>query len=356
MRNAGATARARLPCAVAKRPLADEPAQRQTLGPECRVVVLHGEETLLRALYTQQLRDALAAAHGEIDTVTFDGLSTPAAEILDECRSFGLLAAHKMVVVDNAADAVKEDARPLFERYAQSAAEGHAENATLVLRGPTWRAGNLDKIIAKAGAVIACEPLAPDRAVAWTLARAKKEHGATIDRDAASLLVERVGVGLSRLDTELGKLAAAAGGASPLISRDLVAEFVGQSREEEVWGIQATLLEGDAARALEHLRRVLDISRQPTVLVSYALVDLSRKLHGASRGLRQGMSPWDIARPLRLWGPSKDAITDAARRTDPARALRAFRFCVEADVRQKSGLGDAERTLERMVLRLIGTA
>lgn len=342
---------------MAKRPpneAADTP--KRALDAACRIAVLHGEESLLRALYTRQLKDALVAAHGEVDTIQFDGAATPAGDILDECRSFGLMAPHKLVIVDNADQAVKETARPLFERYAQSAIEGHADNATLVLRSDTWHAGNLDKLIARVGVVMACEPLFPDKAAGWAVARAKKEHGATLERDAAALLVERVGVSLAKLESELGKLAAAGGGTAPTITRDLVVQFVGRTREEEVWGIQATMLGHDPERALAHLRSVLDVSRQPPTLVSYALVDLSRKVHGAARGMRQGMSAWDLARPLRLWGPSKDAILDAARNLSPARALGLMRFCIDADARQKTGLGEQVRTLERMAVTLSSKA
>lgn len=343
---------------MAKRPPSEAAeAPRRALDAGCRIAVLHGEESLLRALYTRQLQDALVAAHGEVDTVQFDGAATPAGDILDECRSFGLMAPHKLVIVDNADQGVKgEEARRLYERYAQSAIDGHADNATLVLRSDTWRAGNLDKLVARVGVVMACEPLVPDKAAGWAVARAKKEHGATLERDAAALLVERVGVSLAKLDSELGKLSAAGGGTDPTITRDLVVQFVGRSREEEVWGIQSTMLGHDPERALAHLRSVLDVSRQPPTLVSYALVDLSRKVHGAARGMRQGMSAWDLARPLRLWGPSKDAILDAARNLSPARAMELMRFCIDADARQKTGRGEQVRTLERMAVRLSSIA
>lgn len=330
---------------------ADAPTNRP-LGPDCRVVLLHGPEAFLRLRYTQELRDRLKEQHAELDVATFDGASANAAEILDECRSMGLLCGHKMVIVDEADQAVKESSRPLFERYVQGAIDGHAGGATLVLRARTWHKGNLDKLIDKAGVIIACEELTPEKAAAWVTARAKKAYGAAFENDAARLLVDRVGVGLGRLDAEAGKLASAAGGGA--VTAALVGEFVGQSREEQVWDIQASMLSGDPGRALEHLRRLLDVSRHPPTLVSYALTDLARKLHGASRGLRQGANAWDLGKSLKLWGPSRDAILDAAKRLPPERALAMLRFCVDADLRQKRGLGESGRTLERMTLVLSG--
>jgi len=324
----------------------------RTLGPDCRVVLLHGPEAFLRLRYTQELRDRLKEAHGEVDAATFDGAGASAAMILDECRSMGLLCGHKMVIVDEADQAVKESARPLFERYVQGAIDGDGAGTTLVLRARTWHKGKLDALIEKAGMIIACDELSPEKAQAWIVARTKKAHACVLEPDAARLLVDRVGVGLGRLDAEAGKLASAAGGGP--ITRGLVGEFVGQSREEQVWDIQASMLSGDPGRALEHLRRLLEVSRHPPTLVSYALTDLARKLHGACRGVRQGANPWDLAKSLKLWGPSRDAILEAASRLDPEKALAMLRFCVDADLRQKRGLGESGRTLERMALVLSG--
>jgi len=351
---------------VAKKP-AKPVAGQCSLGADCRIVILHGKEAFIRAEMTAQLRGALAQAFGAIDSLTFEGASAAAADVLDECRSFGLIAAHKLVIVDDADDLVKgDDIRPLFERYAQSPSEG----STLVLRTDTWKAGRLDKLVEAVGVIIECKPPDERRAVEWTIARARDTHACAIDQDAASLLVRRVGADLGKIDSELGKLSAAAGAGIPQapapkgpatagtnapapcrITADSVEYFVGPSRDEQVWGIQSTLLSAGPEESLQHLRNVLDVSRQPAQLVLYALMDISRKLHGASRAMRAGARPDDLAGPLKLWGESKFAIPNAAKRLEPARALQLFRTCVEADRRSKSGLGEVERTLERLVVQ-----
>jgi DNA polymerase III delta subunit len=164
--------------------------------------------------------------------------------------------------------------------------------------------------------------------------------------------VDRVGGALARLDSELGKLAAAAGEGA--ITPGLVAYFVAASRDEQVWGIQSSILSAPPEEALRHLRYILDVSRHPTVLVTWALVDLARKVHGASRSLRQGAKPGELFKPLKLWGSSGEAVLAAARRTDPGRALSLLRAAVRADARQKSGFGEPERTLEMLVLEFAG--
>lgn len=345
---------------MAKREATSEDAR--PLDASCRIVVLHGDEIFLRHLYTQSLRDDLAKTFGEIDLVTFDGKSAKAADVLDECRSFGLIAAHKLVIVDEADEVVKEDNRPLFERYAQSLIEnGQGQpgkpgdaTATLVLRTDTWRAGNLDKQIAKVGTVIKCAALPEDKAVAWATTRARKQHGATIERAAAELLVSRIGSDLARIDSELGKLASAvdrdATGTPAPITPPLVAQFVGRSREEEVWGIQSTLLNATAQQALAAMREALDVSRHPAQLVFFAVTDLSRKMHALSRATRQGMNPFQLRGPLKLWGAAGDALMASAKSISPEKARRVLRACLDANVRDRTGLGESVRTLERVAV------
>jgi DNA polymerase III delta subunit len=203
-----------------------------------------------------------------------------------------------------------------------------------------------------------CEAPKVEEAVDWVMKRAPLHHNAPINLDAAKALVSRVGPSLMMLETELAKLAAAAGvdskGASAPITTSLVAQFVGVSREEEAWNVQKTILSAGPEASLMHLRHVLDVSRQPTQLVMYAITDMARKLHGMCAGMRQGAQPFALAKPLRLWGPSQEPFVAAARRATPAHTLEFLEACVEADRRSKSGLTDGDRALETLVVRYYG--
>lgn len=313
------------------------------LDAQVRIAILHGKEAFLRSEYTAQLRRALEEAHGGVDVVKFDGSEAQAAEVLDEARSFGLLAGHKLVVVDSAADLLNDDTRPMFERYAEAPAEG----ATLVLRSERWYPGKLDKKVAEVGVVMKCDHIADHQAVNWACKRASAKHGATLDRAAAQLLVDRIGPDLVRLDTELGKLAGSRGGG--VIDEAAVRELVGQSREEEIWSIQGDLLSRDPTIALGRLREAIEVSRTPTVLISYAMVDLARKLSAMSRAIERG-DKGDTAKALKLWSGSQGPIERAAAALGSRELGTLMLEAIEADAASKSG-GDPERLLERLALR-----
>ncbi len=335
-------------------------ADRPDLDASTRIALLTGPELYLHIEHTDRLREALRAAHGEIGIFQFDGATTPVAVVLDECRTFGLMQGHKLVIVDNADQFVKSagddddgsraSRRTLVERYAESPCEG----ATLVLRSEKWHKGNLDKMIEQVGAVIRCDRFKAPEAVAWAIERCPRRHGAALEPAAAAMLVERTGPDLAKIESELGRLALSVAGPKGKpgsISTAVVRELVGVSREEEVWVIQSALLAGDGATALRAVREALDVSRHHPVLVSWACVDLARKLHGASRGLAAGARPFELMKALKLWGSGGEAVLNAARRIDSSRAASLFREAVECDVRQKTGRTDPERALEALALR-----
>lgn len=342
-------------------------------SPDLRIGVLCGPERFFQDVLTQNIREDLEKDRGNIDVLRFDGATAQAADILDECRSFGLMQQFKLVIVDNADALLKSpdenedpDAKPAAKparpagvgRTARQIMEGYAaapsDQAVLLLRSGPWRPGNLDKMIAKVGWVFKCEEFRPDKAVEWAIGRCKKRHSATLGAEAARALVAAVGPDLGRIDSELGKLSVAAAGGE--ITPQHVRDLVGISRDEQFWAIQPTLLSGDAKAALSHLHELIELSRIDLVPLTYTYIDLARKLHGISRGLAQGAAPGELMRRFKLWGPAADAVMLAARRIKPADAAALLQAVVEADVRQKRSDGDPIRALEILTLRFTSLA
>lgn len=339
-----------------------------------RLIVLHGTERFLIEEYTRQIASALQEKFGGIEQFSFDGETAEPALVLDELRSYGLMQKHKLVILDSAdsflagggkgateddaeegsasdtgaaASAARATRRPLMERYA----ENPVDDATLLMRARTWRPGKLDKLIAKVGLIVKCEPYSPERTAAWCMKRVAKRYDATLDPDAAQLLVERLGTDMLHLDTELLKLAAMAG-KDKTITRQIVAESVGLSREEKAWEIQSAVVTADAAVMLRKLRELLDISQQDEVPITWAICDVLRKMHTASQLLRRGVPPQGVFAQAKLWGSSGEAALRLAREHEPAVFAQLLRLALLADQHAKSGVGDPQRNLEGLLVRI----
>ncbi|MCI0630229.1 MAG: DNA polymerase III subunit delta [Phycisphaerales bacterium] len=343
-------------------------ASSSGLDPSMRIIVLHGKERFLIEERTRDFIAQLDEHFGGVEVFSFDGETVQPAMVLDELRSYGLMQKHKLVVLDNAdvflagggrgaseededdGSEAKSTRRPLMERYA----ENPVADATLLMRAATWRKGKLDKLILQRGAIIPLELMDNSSAMRWCIDRSTNQHGIAIERDAAQLLVERLGPELQHLDTELGKLAAMAG-VKRSITRELVAESVGLSREEKAWEIQGALATGSAAAMLRKLRELLDVSRQDEVPIAWAICDFLRKVHTSSELLVRGLPPRAVMGQAKLWGNTAEPILQLAGRLRPRIAAAMLKDAIDTDMRNKSGSGDPQRNLETLVVRIADT-
>jgi DNA polymerase III delta subunit len=355
------------------------------ISAETRMLILHGSDRFLQDEKMEALTSAMVKAHGKdgVDVIRFEGQSGPRilADVLDECRSTGLMQQHKIVVIDNAELVIKETEeeappppkaagkkrapaphtpREVLENYAADP----SPSATLVLRAATWRPGNLDKAVNAIGGVFKCEPMSDAEAISWAQKRAKESHKTSVDAKAAGALVAAVGTELGRIDTELEKLALAAGGEGAPITLDLIETMTGQTREEEkFFVIGESLLETGAVgprAALAELRNLIDVSRHDAVAIGWAYMDAAKRVHMAAAAVKQGTPLKSLARPLKIWGFGAEfdrklgAMEVAARATGPARAARLFNAVVAADAANKSSLGEPVRNLEVLTVRFAG--
>ena len=327
-----------------------------------RIIVLFGQDQLRLREWTGQLIEVLNHRYGEIQQFDFDGIEVEPAVLLDELRSYGLLQQHKLVVLNKAdqflANKNEDDemvspggrhrtTRQLMEAYAATP----VEDATLLMKADTWRKSKLDGLIKKVGVIGKFDPPNESEAVAWIIEDGAKRHGVKINRNAAELLVERLGSGLDRLNTELAKLASCIG-VGKTINRELVVEMVGLSREEEAWIIQEAMASGDPGNAITKLRELLEVSRHSEVPLMWAVIDLVRKLHAASSLIRQGMDDWTVARQVGIWGEAKNHILRAARQLQPDELAQLLRDAVRTDQGNKTGLGKTRRSLEVLTMRV----
>jgi DNA polymerase III delta subunit len=119
-----------------------------------------------------------------------------------------------------------------------------------------------------------------------------------------------------------------------------------------VWVVQSALLRGEASEAVRAINEAVNVSGHHPTLVTFACLDLARKLNGACRGLRAGENAFQLAGKLKIWNPAqKDAILALARRADPVRLGALLKAAVEADHRQKTGQSEGSRSLEALALK-----
>lgn len=314
-----------------------------------RLVALVGKEDFIRSALTGQIRNALAKAHGEIDTIQFSGESAQLAEVLDEARSFGLVVTHKLIVIDDAQRLVNADTRPAWERYA----DDPSPDATVVLRDESWSStGKFEKAVREQHAWVACEPLTPSEAGAWLVRRTKQQHGLLLTAHTAAALIDRLGTSLGRLAMEIDKLAleAQAEGRDEITPEQLGVMTAETRSDDQFWSIQAPILEEGPQAALRHLRVLMRTKGASVIPVSMACVDLAHKLHTSADAIARGERPEHAAKQAGLWGKLWP-VYEAARNLPLDEARSLLHQAVQTDRAIKSG-ADQEIAVEAMIVSL----
>ncbi len=333
------------------KPASKASAPTTPLGKPARplIALFTGDDDFLLHSLTLRLRESLEAEFGAdgVEVIRFDGESAQPVDVLDECRSFDLMSRHKLVIVDHADRFVAGESRAVVERYAESP----SDNATLVLRSSAWRPGKLDKRIAEIGAIEKAEPLTPAKAAGWAAARAAKRHGVELSRDAAVALVQQVGTDLARIDQEIGKLSCAVENPAGPITAEHVREWVGRAADEDLWAVQGPIASGDAEAALGVIDDAQRLWRQAPTGILYAELDLIRKAAAVARLVEQGENPFVASRKAKLWGPSADAIAQAARRAGAAELQELLTDALATDVKTKTGWRDADSAVRTIAVR-----
>ncbi len=325
-------------------------ADSKVISDTIRIAVIHGGEEMIKKLKLRELRDTLESRYGEIEPIVLDGETAALSDVLDELRSYSLLQSYKIVIVDNA-DQFMKIHRQAMERYAANP----VDHATLILRSSTWRAGKIDKLIQQVGIVIKCETPKRPEVIKWVMKRADQEYGSRISETAASLLVQRLGVDLMRLDSELSKVVLLAGKDQP-VDTSHIEEVVGRSSDEQAWVIQEVILDALINRrmgeALGKIHDLVILASQAELQVTYWIADLVRKFCVAHMMQSAGVPRSQIARDLKLWGERQQLFFKALSKCDLPTASRLFKRVLEWDARAKSGRGDSLRNLECFCMEL----
>jgi len=316
------------------------------------MMALYGDSALLAAEELARIRrtvlgpDADAMSIGE-----FDGRTAKLADVLDDARTPSLLGDRRMVVVREA-DPFVSAHRDALEKYLDAPGPG----CVLVLVVTTWPAGTrLYRQVEALGGNVSCgTPKGRVAITSWIVERARDRHGCVITPGAAEKLFALVGPDLGLLDGELGKLALY------VLPRNRVEPghvslLVGMQREEQVFIVWNAVLDGDLPRALAQWNQVREVDRNA---VYWALPGLAARLRSwvdarrlidldaPSAAIREGLGhysrpevevPFLRRFPLRWW---EDRLLDL----------------LKADLASKSGGGDVETAVEKLIVRACNAA
>lgn len=307
--------------------------------------VLSGDDAFLRGESIAAIvRKVLGDGADDFSVSRFPGESASLADVLDELRTLPFLAKARVVIVENADPFVTAHRREL-ELYA----EKPASTGVLILSVKSWPANTkLAKLVEKVGVSVECKAPAAKDLPRWLVGLAKSRAEATLDPDAADLLVDLVGPEVGLLAMEVEKLAVYVG-ATKKIRREDVATMVGSGRTQEIWDAIADAASGEGQKALVALDSLFAANEAPQRVIGAFGMNLL-KVYKAGTLRKAGRDAKDACKEAGVfWNAVEPTIRQHAH-LGPDRVERLPETLLRTDLDTKGGSQLPPRTVvERLV-------
>jgi DNA polymerase III subunit delta len=312
------------------------------------IYVIAGEDDSLVGVQCGQLLDALLEPSqrttGFLDA---DAASVSASEVLDELRTAPFLTDKRVVLIRRADEFISRN-RALLEKYV----EHPCPTGRLILTVKSWDARTrLAKTLPKVGRLISVAT--PKR---WELPQrltqyAAEAHNKRLSRDAAELLIELTGDELTRLYSEIDKLALFTD-TEKLITPKHIESLTGHNRLFNAFAVIDAVIAGNAGQAVERLRGMFAEDRSAEYTVVGAFAFQFRRLFNAKVLFEKGVRSDEVAKRLRIWG-DKDGFFAQVRRMSLGQIGSSLQHLAETDYAIKTGRTKAPVAMEQLVLKLV---
>jgi DNA polymerase-3 subunit delta len=311
------------------------------------IYVIAGEEDSLVNAQCRELLDRLLEpsqrATGLFDA---DPASVPASEVLDELRTTPFLTDKRVVLVKGADDFISNN-RQLLENYF----DNPCPTGILVLTVNSWQGKTkLAKKLGKVGKLIDATPPKPWQLPERLSKYAHDAHDKKLTKDAAELLIELVGDELTRLYSEIDKLALFAD-AEKSITPKHIELLIGHNRLFNAFAVIDAVIAGSAPQGVERLRKMFaeDKSAEYTVVGAFAFH--FRRMFNAKVMLEKGIRHDEVAKRLRIWSNKENFFAQLGQMS--LKQIGGYlQQLGETDYAIKTGRAKAKIAMEQLVLEL----
>lgn len=310
-------------------------------------VVAGKERFLVEAECARLLDELIPAAEREMGLICPEAGRADVTELLDELRTPGFLAPHKVVLLKDADDFISKN-RDILERYFDSP----SPTGTLILAVSSWnKTYKLAKKLDGVGVLVTVQELKDWQVPDWAMRYAQQKHGKAMSKPAAQMLVELAGDDLGMVAGQVDKLAMFAEGRKTITPEDVTA-IVGRNRFFDAFEVIGAMTAGDTATAISRLRNMFRGDKDAEYTSVGAFAFHFRRMFSAKAMMMRGEKPDQIAPKVKVWGAGKDAFFSQVQRLSLAQIGSVLRRLAVIDHATKSGQGTASVELEQLVVAM----
>lgn len=318
------------------------------------VYLLAGLESYFIDETIRRIKTQLEEA-GEIETISIDLDEQPVDYVIDESDTIPFFSSQKLIIAKNASflkatekgkEKIDHDLKRL-EKWL----DYPSDTSITIFIAPYEKLDERKKVT----------KLMKDRAV-YLLAETPKENDLmvwvqnevsqqkkTIDQDAASKLIELVGMDMLHLQSEIEKLSLYLGDENT-ITQALVEEMVAKTLEQDAFKMLNAFLHRDVSSALTIYHDLIRQKQEPIALVAL-LASQIRLMSNVYYLLKKGYHSQQIAKQLKVNPYRVKRIVEDRRKISEDSLLKALFGLSEVDYQLKTMSGRRERYLELFMMK-----
>lgn len=275
-----------------------------------------------------------------------EAASASASEVLDELRTAPFLTDKRVVRIKGADDFISQN-RSLLEKYF----DNPCPTGRLILTVRSWDSRTkLAKKLPKVGKLVNVAQPTRKELPYRLMEYAKDAYDKKLSLTTAIFLIELTGDELTRLYSEIDKLALYVGG-QKIIAQRHVESLIGHNRLFNAFAVIDAIIAGNAGLAVERLRGMFAADKSTEYTVVGAFAYHIRKMFDAKILLDKGTHQHQIENRLRIWG-NTDVFFTHLRKMSLKQVGKYLQELGETDYAIKTGQSQVQVAMEQFVLKL----
>ena len=321
--------------------------RNNTSDKQQSIYVIAGKDASLANAECDRLLDKLIEpAERATGLLNVEADKITITEVMDELRTLPFLASKRIVVLKDADKFISAN-RELLENYF----DNPSPTGILIMTVSSLDARTkLAKKLPKVGKLIQVSQPSASQLPAKLRQYALEAHAKTLKGETLELLIELAGEDLSRLYSEIDKLAVFVADNKSITAADVQA-LVGHNRIYNAFDIIDSVIARDAARAVDQLRRLFGQDRSAEYTFVGALAYHLRRMFTAKVMLKKGRSQWDVGKSLRIWHRA-DAFFGQVSKASLAEIGLLIQRLAQTDYEIKTGRATARTAIEELVMTM----
>lgn len=308
-----------------------------------QVKLFYGNEDFL---IDEELKKMRSSVNGDLNLERINGAKASIDQMVSAINTLPMLGGERLVIIEGLHQDEKEEGE-LFS-VLRSLAQG--TQVVFVNYGSLDKRRKFYKLIEEIGETREFKRLSEweqDKALAWAYGRAK-HYGKKLSGQAASLLIEIVGLNLRMLDKELEKISTFIGDKEMIEDGDV--SLLASSGELDSFALSTAVQERKVSSAISSLERLFSDNADPHMMIGM-LAKGFRMLLQVKSLERANMSQYEIAGQLKAKPFFVKKCMERTRNFSGGALARNIRLLHEADLRMKSGYSP-RLTLEMLIPEL----